>query len=267
MKKRNRIIAGVVAFILIGLIIWFANGFVGNPVSKMLANKSAEKYIEATYPDMDLEINKAVYSFKDGGYSVFVELPTSLDINFSVNISPTGKVRWDSYESSVIGKFNTWRRVNSQYREIVEEVFAAENFPYESDIDFGEIKIINEVDHSFGPEYGVERKELVIDKIYDIKELGAKAGNLVYYIEDEIINAKRASEILLDLKNVFDEKDVPFYAINFTLQEPKINPDRKEFRVSGFRYSDIYEDGLVERLEQAASELEAYYEIEDGKKR
>lgn len=267
MKKRNRIIAGVVAFILIGLILWFANGLVGNPISKTLANKSAEKYIEATYPDMDLEINKAKYNFKFGGYSVFVEQPGSADIHFSVDISPTGKIKWDSYESSVLGKFNTWKSINSQYREMVEEVFAAEDFPYESEIDFGEIKIINESKHSFGPEYGLESNELEIDKNYDIKELGARAGNLVYYIEDEIINTKRASEILLDLKNVFDEKNVPFYAINFTLQEPEISPDRKAFRVNGFLYSEIYEEGLVERLKKAASELEAYYEIEDSKNR
>ena len=266
MKKRNKIIAGVIAFMLIGLILWFANGFVGNPISKFLANKSVESYIEETYPEMDLKINKATYDFKTGGYNVFVELPESIDIHFSLNISPTGHIKWDGYESYVLGKFNTRERVNSEYRKIVEEIFGAEDFPYESDIDFGEIVLERDRYEEFGPIYGLKLDELEIDKLYDIKELGAIAGNLIYYTVDEELDAKRASEILVHIKEIFDEKGVPFYAIDLTLQEEEISRDRKYFSVSGFLYDNIYEEGLIERLEKASKDLEDYYEIEDSKK-
>ena len=43
MKKSVKILAGITAFILIGGILWFANGLLGNPISKALANNTAKK--------------------------------------------------------------------------------------------------------------------------------------------------------------------------------------------------------------------------------
>ena len=56
MKKSVKILAAVTAFILIGGILWFANGFLGNPISKALANNTAKKYIAKNYSDMYLNI-------------------------------------------------------------------------------------------------------------------------------------------------------------------------------------------------------------------
>lgn len=129
------------AFILIGGILWFANAFVGNPVSKILANRNAEKYIEETYQDMELEINKATYNFKDCKYNVHVKSSTSIDTHFSLGISSTGNIIWDSYENYVLNKFNTWQRLDSQYRKMVDNIFESEDFPYESDIGYGSLKL------------------------------------------------------------------------------------------------------------------------------
>jgi len=270
MKKTTKIIAGILAFILIAGILWVANGLIGNPISRILANRSAKKYIAETYPEMDLEVSKANFNFKSGNYAVFVESPDSIDTHFSLSITQAGKVRWDSYEDYVIGKLNTYERVNKAYREMVDEIFESEDFPYESDIDFGDLKIKEDGFYeSFGPIYGIDREELELDRIYDIKELGKIAGELVLYIDEEQVNAKRASEILLDIKEIFDAKDIPFYAIDFTLMEPKTEEnmrDRESFGVKAFLYSDIYEEGLIERLEKASSELGDYYKKEDGKK-
>jgi len=270
MKKLTRIISGIVAFILIAGILWVANGLIGNPISKFLANRSAKKYIAETYPEMGLEIAKANFNFKDGEYAVFVESPTSIDTHFSLSITQAGRVRWDSYESSVVEKSNTYSRVNMSYRKMVDEIFESEDFPYESDIDFGSLKIKEDGSYeSFGPIYGINREELELDKIYDIKELGKTAGELVLYIDQEQINAKKASEILLNIKEIFDTKDIPFYAIDFTLTEPKTEEnmrDRESFGVKAFLYSDIYEKGLIRRLEKASQGLADYYENEDAKK-
>lgn len=272
MKKRTKVIAGISAFILIGVILWIGNGFVGNPISKFLANRSAKIYIEETYPEIELERDKATYSFKTGGYHVFIKSPTSIDTHFSLDITPTGDIRWDSYESYVLGKFNTWSRINSDYRKMVDSIFDSADFPYKSDINFGDLKLKEkDMYRGFGESYGLSLEELELDKIYDIKELGEKSGNIVLYIEDEEINVERASEILIHIKAIFYEKDVPFYAIDFTLEEPKTDDkiryeDRKRFNVGEFLYSDIYQDGLVERLEKSAKDLEEYYEKEDSKK-
>ncbi len=271
MKKPIKVIAAIVAFVLIAVILFVANGLVGNPVSKFIANKNAQKHIKETYPDMELEIAKATFDFKSGGYNVFVQSPTSIDTHFSVDVSSAGKVRYDSYESNVPGKWNTLRRIDEEYREMVDTILDAEDFPYKTEhgFGFGGLKTKRDIlEEKFEHAYGLTQDELEIDKIYDVKELAKTAGQIVLYIEDDEINVKRASEILLDIKEMFDDKNIPFYAINFNLEKHRTeeNAGKQEtFQVQNFLYSDIYEENLIQRLEEASEELRVYYEKEDAK--
>lgn len=266
MKKSKKIIAGSLAFLLIGGILVIANQFVGNPASKFIVNRRAPQYIKNTYPSLDLEVSKASYNFKTGGYDVFVESPSSMDTHFNVEFSPTGKIHYDSYENDVAGKWNTWIRVGKEYRDMVQVIFGAQGFPYKSDIDFGDLKLKEE--DSFGPVYGLELGDLELDEIYDVKELAKTSGQIVLDVQDDQISPARASEILLHIKEIFDDKDVPFYAIDFTLEafreEGRLG-DEDTFSVNEFLYSDIYEEGLIERLEKASSELDEFYKNEDKK--
>lgn len=270
MKKITKIIAGITAFTLIGGLLFIANGLVGNPVSKMLANKNAEKFIEENYKDMNLETTKAFYSFKDGDYHVSVQSSTSIDTHFNVRASPYGEVLDDTYTENVVGKFNTWRRINDAYRKMVDSILQSEDFPYESDIDFGEIPLLYYDVDSFGPKFGAKLTDLKLDKMYDMVSMGEQMGLITFYTYDEDISAKRASEILLDLKAIFDEYNVPFYAIDFNLSQPKeekISPlDQEYFSVAHFLYEDIHDEDLTNRLEIAAEELAKYYEKQDNKK-
>ena len=106
-----------------------------------------------------------------------------------------------------------------------------------------------------------------LDKKYDIRELAKKAGYLIIYVEDDTVTVERAAEVLLELKEVFDRRNVPFYAIDFVLEYPRKEEGgtTKEGRINveGFLYSDIYEEGLVERVRIADEELNAYYEEQD----
>ena len=70
MKNNKRTIlkvfAALIAFVLIGGLIFFTNAFVGNPISAMIANRAIEKYVGKYYPYLDLEVEKAIYNFKTG---------------------------------------------------------------------------------------------------------------------------------------------------------------------------------------------------------
>ena len=61
MKKSVKILAGITAFVLIGGILWFASGILGNPISKVLANNTAKKYIDKNYSHMNLNISEVSY--------------------------------------------------------------------------------------------------------------------------------------------------------------------------------------------------------------
>ena len=109
----------------------------------------------------------------------------------------------------------------------------------------------------------------MLDKKYDIRELGARAGHLIVYVEDDIVTVERAAEVLLELKEVFDRRYVPFYAIDFVLEYPR-KPEggtTKEGRVEadGFLYTDIYEEGMIERVSAANDAANAYHAEQDRK--
>lgn len=272
MKKSVKILAGLTAFVLIGGILWFANGLLGNPISKAIANNTAKKYIEENYYDMNLEVSDAFYSFKSGSYYVDVKSPTSKDTYFSISISSLGKIEYDSYEDNVIKKFNTYIRLNELYDKKIQSVFDNNEFPYKSDISYGELREMPSKDSDseyteFGPAYGLNLSELELDKDYNINKIGKKSGHIVFYAQDEDISIKRASEILLDIKNILDEKNVSFHAIDFTLEKPRegeqVNPEDKSISIEQFLYSDIYENGIENRMKKAIDNLQKHYEEQD----
>lgn len=56
------------ALVLIGGLAWFSNALNGNPISKMLAQSTAERYLAEHYGDTDYYIDRVSYNFKDGNY-------------------------------------------------------------------------------------------------------------------------------------------------------------------------------------------------------
>lgn len=276
MKKSVKVLAGVTAFLLIIGILWFANGLLGNPISKTIANNTAKEYVAENYSNMKLNVSDAYYNFKTGSYDVEIKSPTSKDTYFYLSISPFGKITYDSYESDVVDRYNTFNRINESYSSKVEKVFDSKDFPYESEIYFGEIidkegLVVSESEEYTYPVYGLDIKKLELDKDYDMYEMGKKAGHIVFYAEDDEVTVKKASEILLNIKNIFDKENIPFYAIDFTLEKPRNeegtpNSDDTSIIVEHFLYEDIYEENLDQRISKAEKDLKKYYEIMDSKK-
>jgi len=274
-KKWLKIGALIAALMIIGGLSMFANALVGNPVSKWLAARTAEKHLEEVYGDTDFEIEKVGFNFKDIDYYVHIKSPSSEDSSFSLRIDMWGNLFLDTYESRVLQGSNTQNRLYMEYRALVDEVLEAPDYPFTSYIAFGDLKVgfsapDIEVGVPYWPESYVILDKVELDKKYDIRELAKTAGYLVIYVEDEVVSIERAAEVLLELKGVFDRRNVPFYAIDFVLEYPRKEEGGtvKEGRVNveGFLYSDIYEEGLVERVRIADEALNAYYAEEDAKK-
>ncbi|MBQ1996047.1 MAG: hypothetical protein II237_07650, partial [Clostridia bacterium] len=183
-RKALKITAFILALALIGGIGFFANALVGNPISKFLANRSAEKYISETYPEGDFLIRDVRYDFKVGGYYAKIYSPRSIDSDFELRIDFFGKVHYDTYEYSVLTGENTAQRINKEYREAVDRVLNSTLFPYNSDIGYGDIEFIPEEykDNFDVPSYAIVTEALVPDAIYDINEMGRKAGHLTIYV-------------------------------------------------------------------------------------
>ena len=271
MKKRIlKIAAFVFAIALIVGVCVFANALVGNPISKAMATNTAEKHLEENFADKDFEIERVTFSFKDGYYHAFIYSPSSIDSDFTILVDMWGKLRYDTYEGRVLSGENTADRIRRDYRTEVDKVLDSQAFPYNEHIGYGDFEFYPRVhlEEYYVPEYALITEDLTLDAFYDVNELGAKHGMLTIYIEDNTVTVERLSKILLDIKTIFDNAGVKFYMIDCVLEYPKLEDGkRREERVEvmNFLYTDIYEDGMVERV-KSSDEAGAYYDEQDAEK-
>ena len=272
MKKRIlKTIALLVAAILILGILSFANSLIGNPISKAIAAKTAEKHLEKTYSNKNFEIERVFYSFKDGFYHAFISSPNSIDSSFVLIIDMWGNLRSDSYEDRVLSGWNTSSRIGNEYRNIVNAVLNSPSFPYNVHIGYGDFDFYPRVhlEEYSVPEYALITEDLTLDAFYDVNELGSRHGMLTIYIEDDTVSCERLAEILLDIRKIFDDAGVKFYIIDCVLEYPKPEDGvRRDERVEvmKFLYVDIYEDGMTERVTASDEAAKAYYAEEDAEK-
>ena len=273
MKKRIlKIAAFVFAIALIVGVCVFANGLVGNPISKAVATKTAEKHIEENYEDKDFEIERVTFSFKDGYYHAFIYSPSSIDSDFTILVDMWGKLRYDTYEDRVLSGGNTADRISRDYRAVVDKVLDSQAFPYNEHIGYGDFDFYPRVhlEEYSVPEYALITEDLTLDAFYDVNELGAKHGKLTIYIDDDTVSYERLSEILLDIRRIFDDSGVKFYVIDCVLEYQKNEDSSKKqegrVEVREFLYADIYEDGMVERVKASDEAAKAYYDEQDAEK-
>ena len=263
-KKILKILALVVAIVLIIGVGLFANALVGNPVSKFLATKGAQEHLAKNYSDKDFVIEEVTYNFKTGGYYARVTSPTSIDSHFSLSFDWLGKLVLDCYDDDVTTGWNTAMRLEDDYRNAVKAVTESKDFSEKYFLAYGEIPCVLSdypIDEE-KPEYALQRKDLVLDKVYDIREVGANHGKLVLWAQDDEVTIERLSELLLDVKNKFDKSGVTFKAVEFILEPTKEEGQPlmsdEQIKIRNFYYSDIYEDGLVERVKKANQETIEY---------
>ena len=267
-KKVLKVLALILAIVLIIGIGLFANALVGNPVSKFLATKGAEEHLAENYGDKDFVVEEVTYDFKTGGYYARITSPTSIDSHFSLSFNWLGKLVLDCYDDVTTG-WNTAMRLEDDYRNAVKAITESKDFSEKYFLAYGEIPCVLSdypIDEET-PEYALQRKDLVLDKVYDIREVGANHGKLVLYAYDDEVTIERLSELLLDVKNKFDKSGVTFKVVEFVLEPPKEEGQplmsNKQIKIRNFYYSDIYEDGLVERVREANQETIEYYAEQD----
>ena len=270
-KKFLKIIALIIAIVLIVSLAWTANSLVGNPISKMLAERAADAYLEDHFPNTDYYIEKLGFSFKFIGYYAHVRSESSMDTQFSLNIDMLGNVFFDTYDSVTRG-FVTGERVNREYRELTDLIFESPAFPYRDGICYGHLEIQSrpalEDPNVLIPEYSLFYEDFILDHIYNPRELGAQAGSLTVYVDSDTLTFEEAARIMLFIRSEFDKANIPFRAIDFMLQYPLPEegprPDESIW-VENFLYEDIYDEGLEDRIAQADAALKAYYAEQDKK--
>lgn len=262
-KRIGKIAAMAAAIVLILGLLWFGETLAGNPISKNLAQKAAQKHLETVYPGTDFVLEEVEYSFKDGGYYADVISPSSEDSTFTLAFNHWGKFRWDSYEDRVVHRENTARRVEKEYWQLADQVLSQMESYDPEGIQHGKLELNcrKALEFGDGRPYSMAFEELELDRVYDVGELGAQCGTVVYYVDTENLTAEYAAQLMLEIRRLMDQAGVGFRGLDLVLQEPvKENEPRDTgLQVEAFPYEDIFEEGLEERIMEAYSQWEERY--------
>lgn len=253
-RKLLKALLCILLSLVILALLWF---FFGNPVSYLRAVKTAQTHLAETYPGTDLRIERFNFDFIFGGYVAYVTSPSSIDTHFYLDIDTQGNRVSDTYERDVLNKSNTTIRLHQAYSALADPVF---DDPSLSHFSFRFLSRLEFDCYQGGedpPSYVINSSELILDKEYDIRELGRQAGHLIVYVDSTTVNVELTASMMLTVKECFDRAGVPFAAMSFTLEYPMSAEGQRPdgaVRVRHFLYEDIYEDGIAERVAQATNE-------------
>lgn len=119
MTKTMKIILYTALAILLAIALFIVLSFYGNPISKIMADKAADQYLETHHRDLDLVHERAYYNFKDGTYVVRLWDKNSIDTKFTLEFDSFGKMKRDTFDDRL---FNTFRRYMGFLDDLADEV-------------------------------------------------------------------------------------------------------------------------------------------------
>lgn len=119
MTKTMKIILYTALAILLAIALFIVLSFYGNPISKIMADKAADQYLETHHRDLDLVRERAYYNFKDGTYVVELWDKNSIDTKFTLDFDSFGKMKRDTFDDRL---FNTFRRYMGFLDDLGDEI-------------------------------------------------------------------------------------------------------------------------------------------------
>ena len=234
----------VFVLVFVGIVI---NEFKGNPISYFLAKQQVHKYLDNEYELKDIN-----YSMKDHYYYAHIQVPKSMDRYFQVALNYKGEEIYHTIDD-IDNKSNTAKRLNEEYRQYIDELIESSSFPYKSNIAFGELDI--RMKDQDLPPYYIPQESLMIDKVYNIDDLGKEAGHIILYLDNQVLTDENCHQLLCQIKDVFDYHHKSFKSIDIVLR----NKD-DEYALRYFPYDDI---GNLDRVKQVRQDTIEYYAIQD----
>ena len=211
-------------------LLFFYIAFFGNPISRLIAEKSATKYIETHYKDLYLIRDRAYYNFKDGYYIVRLRDKNSEDTKFYLGFDSFGKIKADTYDSIL---FNTAIRLSDELNAYGKNLEKKYNFPYE-------ISLTTVNDY-------IEEK-LILDQEFDFnnfkEDINAQAFGFV-----KNPSLEEGLDILCDSQKIMDKTSlkVTKYSIILIPEENKKSDGEAESWQNSLGVYDVPEDVVRNR--------------------
>lgn len=209
-----------IVFAIFLLFYYFA--FFGNPISMLLADRAADKYIETHYKDLDLIRDRAHYNFKDGYYIVRLRDKNSEDTKFYLGFDSFGRIKADTYDSIL---FNTAIRLSDELNAYGKSLEKKYNFPYEISL-----TTVND---------NIEEK-LILDQEFDFNNFKDDVNAQAFgYTKNP--NLEEGLDVLCDLQKIMDKTSlkVTKYSIILIPEENKKPDGEAESWAASISVSDV----------------------------
>lgn len=261
MKKNFKVLITVVVIIIDLGTLTIINMFTGNPISNYIVTNNAKEYIKNNYSNYDYYIKSVNYNFKYGQYQVFIESPTSKDSSFDLYYNHIGKKESDNYNFRVTMRSNTFLRLTEEYGKLTKEVL--EKLPFNTKSHYSIIKTINDENNPIYKD-GINLETLILDNNYDISVLGKEFGKISINIIEENIDNNKIMDILIQIRKLFDDKDVKFKYIDLTISNEN-NKDNNIY-VYDFLYDNINEEDKDIKIKQSIEQTKKAIEILEKQK-
>lgn len=237
----------MIAFALIGLILWVTNSFVGNPISRALATHAINKYLETNYAELNLEVKPAVYNFKIGKYNAWAKSKESVDTHFTVYCTMGGKVTADDFEDRIPSGWNTYTRIEKEYREFVTPIIES-NLPYDFYIVLADLERLEK-----------PAAKLPLDMNLDVYNVPLAAYVTVYLYTDDV-SWDNVAGTALELDGLMQENSlaVDQYTVVLKPGSPEEEKKGESLGIYDFPQELLGSDDLPKFME------EYFYQWENG---
>lgn len=222
--KFSKVFIGLFVFLAI-IFAFICLAFFGNPISRLMAEKSATKYIEANYKDLDLNRDRAYYNFKDGYYIVRLSDKNSEDTKFYLCFDSFGKIKADTYDSIL---FNTFIRLDNELNDYGKSLAEEYNFPYKISL----TTVNDDI-----------KEKLTLDQKFDFnnfkEDINAQAFG---YAKNPSL--EKCLDVLYDLQKIMDKTSlkVTKYSIILIPEENKKPDGEAESWVGALSVHDVPEE-------------------------
>ena len=227
------------------IFIVFLYCFFGNPISRLLADRAADKYIETHYKDLDLIHDRAHYNFKDGYYIVRLRDKNSEDTKFYLGFDSFARIKADTYDDIL---FNTAIRLSDELNAYGEKLEKKYNFPYEISLttvnDDLEEKLILDQEFDFNNfKEDINAQAFGYTKNPNLEECFDALCDLQKIMDETSLKVTKYSIILIPEENKKPDGEAESWAGSISVsdvpQEVVRNKDIKEFK-------NIYEKSISE---------------------
>lgn len=266
MKKYLKAGAFLLAVVLLAGVLYLTNMLTGYPVSYYVVKHSLNTYMDEHYADTDFVAEKPEHSIKLGGFTVWVNSPSSPDTRFMMKFNSDGSLDYDSYNTDVKSGYNTALRLSRQYNKLCETVFNSAKFPFDAACAASfESAIYADQEEREEPGAHPERwniQELQLDAEYDISKLSGQYGTVTLTVTTDDVTLKTAETSLLELRRIMEDANIPFCSVDLWVLSANKNENgnpTNTLHILNFAWDDIYAEDLEERAQNALEATTAYY--------